>query len=312
MNETGATVLEPPAIEVLPSWLTLREASFLCGVDEATLLEWVRGALLRADRSLSKRLGDAYLLVASSDLRGMGALPDARGPVPAQAPVATAPRPPSTRPVVGRLSTQPPPVPEAPGLPRPPAGPAPSRLEPLPDSELARLEERWFRGAARCAAASFLVALAVALALPFSLGARPAVIRTSAMAPAVRRGDLVLTRDVPAADLRPGDAAMLTGARPPAAGVVDVAAMVAGNRVLVTTLSGERSTISASAPVSVVRYRVALIGRLALTLAGSPARIAATAVLAGGVLLGLARSRRSGRSRRNARPGSVPEDAPEA
>src|SRR5438874_7785066 len=75
MTSTGPTVVAPPVIvETLPRWLTLGEAAFISGVEEEALQAWVTAGSIRCDRSLSRRLGDHYLLVLSDDLVAAGLL----------------------------------------------------------------------------------------------------------------------------------------------------------------------------------------------------------------------------------------------
>lgn len=69
------------------------------------------------------------------------------------------------------------------------------------------LPDRWLRhstaGAARTVLAT-LVGLLVWTVLPVVLGWQPSVVMSGSMAPAIRVGDVVLTRDVPADQLQPG------------------------------------------------------------------------------------------------------------
>ena len=75
LSSIRTDVLDPPAAEEFPRWLTLREASFLTGLDEASLRVLVASGRVGCDRSLSRKLGDGYLLVPSKDLREAGLLP---------------------------------------------------------------------------------------------------------------------------------------------------------------------------------------------------------------------------------------------
>src|SRR5262249_39077654 len=82
-------LLDPPGAEEFPRWLTLREASFLTGLDEASLKDLVSSGRVGCDRSLSRKLGEGYLLVPSKDLREVGLLapaPEEPAATPAPAP----------------------------------------------------------------------------------------------------------------------------------------------------------------------------------------------------------------------------------
>src|SRR5205823_136165 len=78
VSSSRTDVLDPPAAEEFPRWLTLREASFLTGLDEASLRVLVASGRVGCDRSLSRKLGDGYLLLPSKDLREAGLLPASR------------------------------------------------------------------------------------------------------------------------------------------------------------------------------------------------------------------------------------------
>jgi signal peptidase I len=68
----------PRATEQLPQWVTLREAAFITDLDELTLRSMVASGVLGADRSLSKRMGERYVLIRSADLEAAGLLPSQR------------------------------------------------------------------------------------------------------------------------------------------------------------------------------------------------------------------------------------------
>lgn len=74
---------------------------------------------------------------------------------------------------------------------------------------------RWVRHAVALCARSVLATVAGLLVwtvLPMALGWQPAVVLSGSMEPAIRTGDVVLTREVPAAQLRPGQVLLADGA----------------------------------------------------------------------------------------------------
>ena len=97
----GRTALmEPATSPALPNWLTLREAAFVSGVSEDILQGLADTGQIVSDRSLSRRLGDHYLLLLSSDLQAAGLI----SIEPARAPT-TVTAPPTPAPAVQRMQT---------------------------------------------------------------------------------------------------------------------------------------------------------------------------------------------------------------
>ena len=179
MSSNPTDVLDPPAAEEFPRWLTLREASFLTGLDEASLLVLVSSGRVGCDRSLSRKLGDGYLLVPSKDLRQVGLLPAE----PETSHEVAAPEL-----VVAVEETV---------------------AEETPAAPLTKPLRTWPRAVRRGAIGGLLTILVLASFLPLLRGSQTFAVNSGQMAPAIRAGDLVLDRAIPAADLRPGDAITL-------------------------------------------------------------------------------------------------------
>ncbi len=179
MSSNRTDVLDPPSAEEFPRWLTLREASFLTGLDEASLRVLVSSGRVGCDRSLSRKLGDGYLLVPSKDLREAGLLP--------------------SEPEAIRDEPSPEPIPAIEETP----------TEELPRYPVTRRPRTWPRAIRRSAIGGLLVVLVLASLQPLLHGSQTFAVNTGQMAPAVRAGDLVLDRAVPAADVRPGDVVTL-------------------------------------------------------------------------------------------------------
>src|SRR2546426_12635081 len=110
VTSAGSTLVDAPvATETFPRWLTLGEATFLTGIEEDELQAWVISGSLRCDRSLSRHLGEHYLLVLREDLVARGLLeipaeqlagdepaqPSVEQPEPLAPPVAESALPPS-------------------------------------------------------------------------------------------------------------------------------------------------------------------------------------------------------------------------
>jgi len=168
-------VLDPPGSEEFPRWLTLREASFLTGLDETSLRVLVSSGRVGCDRSLSRKLGEGYLLVPSKDLREVGLLP-ASPELAADVDASDL--------AITVEEARPEEPPAYPKTTRPPV---------------------WPRAARRWAIGGVLAVLVLASLEPLLHGAQTFAVNDGQMAPAVRAGDLVLDRAVPAADVRPGD-----------------------------------------------------------------------------------------------------------
>lgn len=141
MTSAGPTVADPPVmVETLPRWLTLGEAAFISGVEEEALQAWVTSGSIRCDRSLSRRLGDHYLLVLSDDLVAAGLLQgpgepstvEEDEPEPAPPPAASTAASPATAMAAAPAPappSAPPPVPARPTAPAPTR--APARAQPV-------------------------------------------------------------------------------------------------------------------------------------------------------------------------------------
>ena len=179
MSSSRTDVLDPPAAEEFPRWLTLREASFLTGLDEASLRVLVASGRVGCDRSLSRKLGDGYLLLPSKDLREVGLLP---------ADPETSDEEAATEPVLAVEET----IAE-----EPPVYPVVER------------QRTWPRAVRRGGIGGLLTILVIASFLPLLHGSQTFAVNSGRMAPAIRAGDLVLDRAIPAADVRVGDVVTL-------------------------------------------------------------------------------------------------------
>jgi signal peptidase I len=172
-------ILDPPgSSEEFPRWLTLREASFLTGLDEVSLRALVASGRVGCDRSLSRRLGEGYLLLPSKDLQAAGLLSTDSTAPSAQAEPVLVLTPEVASPVVA------------------PARPLAAALPGLGD---------WARVALRWAEGGLLAGLVVASFLPLLHGYRTFAVTSGQMAPSVRSGDLVLDRAVAVDAVRAGD-----------------------------------------------------------------------------------------------------------
>jgi hypothetical protein len=296
MTSAGPTVADPPATaEALPRWLTLREAAFVSGIDEDELQAWVISGNVRCDRSLSRRLGEHYLLVLSEDLVTAGLLeappkPGPTQPAPAQpaftefAPTepASAPRsapavkPPAPTPPIQPLaptdvvSITPPedPVP-AKVAEAPIETPAQSAIEPLRETAALAWTTVYpaIRQGLRWVKVGLLLGLLLSASLPLALRYRTFPVTSADMAPALRTGDLMLVRPVAADKIRAGDVvAFRDGARGPVVpvrvkavdgsfGVIHIETETSATR------SVHRWTVARNGSVDLVRYRVSLLGK---------------------------------------------------
>ena len=190
MRSGRTEVLDPPgSAEEFPRWLTLREASFVTGLDEDALRAWVASGKVGCDRSLSRKLGEGYLLLRSKDLQDVGLL---RGEASA---VAGAPAVAATPTVDPQMSEPEVDLPEATAQ-----RPAPRGLRvALPSlGGSGRIALRWVGN-------GLLAGLVVASFLPLLHGYRTFAVTSGRMAPAIRSGDLVLDRAIRTTAVRPGD-----------------------------------------------------------------------------------------------------------
>lgn len=185
MSSNRTDLLDPPGADEFPRWLTLREASFLTGLDEASLKVLVSSGRVGCDRSLSRKLGEGYLLVPSKDLREVGLLapPEELAATPSPAPT----------PDLDLAVEEPQPQVDEPQQPEAPA---------YPTTKRPRL---WPRAARRGVIGGVLTILVLASLQPLLHGSQTFAVSGGQMAPAIRAGDLVFDRSMPAADIRPGD-----------------------------------------------------------------------------------------------------------
>jgi signal peptidase len=193
--ENAPTLHRDPPSESLPTWVTLREASFLTGIDEEVLLHAVRSGSVRVDRSLAKRMGERYVLIRSADLP-----PNALALPSRSIPHLPAPT---------DQSRQVPPPPPPPARPR---GVPVDRIDRFFSDTMDQTAEivsshatdkdnpvrRWGVRAARSGAIGLFVGVLAIGLTGFGLGYRPLVVTSPAMAPAVSSGDVLFVRPVPA------------------------------------------------------------------------------------------------------------------
>lgn len=270
----------PSPARPLPEWITLSEAAFLTGLDREALLEWTRtGSGARGSR-LSRRMGPAFVMVRTEDLRASGLLAPAPGAVaPPPAPAAVA----STRASAPAFVASAPalvvsaPAPSEPVPPAPPPRAPAARPEPVAviaaaaPGELAagrrRRPWRLVRRAVVWTATAAALGLILSVTAPALVGYRSLVVLSGSMSPAIGTGDVVVERPVSPLDLRVGD--VVTFQDPDRAGravthrIRDV--RVRGAAVDVTTRGDangtvERWSVASSGRVGRVVYHVWKIG----------------------------------------------------
>jgi signal peptidase I len=272
-------VVDAPATEAFPRWLTLGEATFITGIEEETLQAWVASGKLRCDRSLSRRLGEHYLLVLREDLATSGLLE--RSGEPELAPTDSPQQEPSPEvvPAFVAAATVPPALPDvieeqmATALPA--HVPAPISV-PLSIS-LPRLTPR-IRQVIRSSVAWTLFALLLAASVPAAFRYQAFAVPSRSMSPFLHAGDLMLTHSVPASRLRVGDVIAM---RDPAsdqvlATRVRVLGRASGALHLETSTDSTRAvqhwTVPLAGKVNIVSYRVSFLGAFASRLPGAADR----------------------------------------
>ncbi len=206
LNRTA--LMEPPPTPALPNWLTLREAAFVTGMSEDILQGLADTGQVVSDRSLSRRLGDHYLLLLSRDLQAAGliSLEPKRAPAP---PAPAVPRAPSfvvapdptppTQVVQRAQASSPEPrqatiAPAAPG-PRPPLE---ETVDEAPRHGRRRVALAW-------SLLGLIVGLLLATFVPGVLGYRSYAVGSEAMAPAFHAGTYVISRAVDPLTVQAGD-----------------------------------------------------------------------------------------------------------
>ena len=268
-------VVDAPATEAFPRWLTLGEATFITGIDEDTLQMRVVSGKLRSDRSLSRRLGPHYLLVLREDLVAEGLIDqpietiDTASPPPAPLPVPEPVPVPQATPTFVASTPLAPPLPET--TDEPPAAALEAAVPqaisvPLP----ARLPKLTPRGGQviRWAIGWTLVGLLVAASAPAAFRYQAFAVTSGAMSPFLHHGDLMLVHSTSASRLRVGD---VVAVPEPASGQVTaerirVLGRAAGILHVETATDATRSvrhwTVSLAGKVLVVSYRVSFVGAI--------------------------------------------------
>jgi signal peptidase len=281
MTSAGPTVIDPPeAAEDLPRWLTLREAAFVSGIEEDELQAWVISGNVRCDRSLSRRLGDHYLLVLSEDLVAAGLLEAPSQPARTEPPTAppSAPTPTATAlaPPTERLAPADV-VSITPSQDRPPSAAAEAAIEGAPLPAVVPLRETgavvWsnvfpaMRQGLRWVKVGLLLGLLLAASLPLALRYRTFPVTSASMAPALHSGDLMFVRAVGADKVRVGDVVAFRQASDGrvVAGRVKAVESSSGMVHVETETDASRTirrwTVPAGGSIDLVRYRVSLLGR---------------------------------------------------
>ena len=266
MTSAPSTLVDSPATEAFPRWLTLGEATFITRVDEEVLQSWVASGKLRCDRSLSRRLGQHYLLVLREDLEAGGLLEAPMEPPPAL-----------DRPLVETgptfVASTPPSMPPAAPLETGERGAAPVDAAPLarvpaPRSlSLPRLTPRT-RTATRWAVLGTLVGLLVAASFPVAFRYRSFAVTSNRMEPFLHRGDLMLARPVQASRLRLGDVVALVDRTNGQIGPTRVRVLGRSAGLLHIETATDRAhsvahwTLPLDAKVPVVSHRITFIGAI--------------------------------------------------